>query len=156
VDFEQRSIFICANAHDDGSITDTKNHQVRTVPLDDGTLNALREHLARCVEVAGGPLSPDAFVFSPRPGNTEPFKPNSMSQRFRREATRLGIAGVKLHGLRHFVGSHLINQGVDVQNVTRRLGHQRNSTTLDLYTHDVGRGDREAANVIGELLKRDR
>jgi integrase len=156
VDWETRSIFICASVHDDGSITDTKNHQVRTVPLDDDTIDILREHHARCVQAAGGPMSPDAFVFSPRPGNTEPFKPHSMTQRFRRETKQLGLDGVKLHGLRHYVGSHLINQGVDVQTVTRRLGHNRNSTTLDLYAHDVGRGDREAADVIGGLLKRDR
>jgi site-specific recombinase XerD len=46
----------------------------------------------------------------------------------------------------------LIAKGVDIKTVQNRLGHERASTTLDLYAGILPKKDREAANVVGSLL----
>ena len=52
----------------------------RTLALGDRSIELLRDHLRRC-EALGRAIAADRFVFSPRPGNTEFFRPHSMSQK---------------------------------------------------------------------------
>ena len=47
----------------------------------------------------------------------------------------------------------LINAGVDILTISRRLGHSKASVTLDVYGHLVGGADQAAANAIGKVLK---
>jgi integrase len=44
---------------------------------------------------------------------------------------------VNFHGLRHTSATLLINQGVDISTVSKRLGHSRTSTTMDIYSHSL-------------------
>ncbi|MEV4648361.1 tyrosine-type recombinase/integrase [Saccharopolyspora sp. NPDC049357] len=47
---------------------------------------------------------------------------------------RLASGGLKSHALRHSYVTWLVDDGVPVNVVQRVLGHERSSTTLDLYT----------------------
>jgi integrase len=47
----------------------------------------------------------------------------------------------------------LIASGVDILAVSRRLGHSRASTTLDVYGHVLDGGDDAAAKAIEGVLK---
>ncbi|MEN3267439.1 tyrosine-type recombinase/integrase [Pseudonocardia sp.] len=42
--------------------------------------------------------------------------------------------GLRFHDLRHSYATWLVDDGVPVNMVQRVLGHERSSTTLDLYT----------------------
>jgi integrase len=44
---------------------------------------------------------------------------------------------INIHGLRHTSASILINQGLDVPTVSKRLGHARTSTINDIYAHSL-------------------
>ncbi|WP_207918720.1 tyrosine-type recombinase/integrase [Saccharopolyspora karakumensis] len=55
---------------------------------------------------------------------------------------RLASGGLKFHDLRHFYATWLVDDGVPVNKVQRVLGHERSSTTLDLYTRRTDGGDR--------------
>jgi integrase len=46
-----------------------------------------------------------------------------------------GLAGLRLHDLRHFFASGLIASGCDVVTVQRALGHSSATTTLNTYGH---------------------
>jgi hypothetical protein len=48
-------------------------------------------------------------------------------------ATRAG-EGLRFHDLRHSYATWLVDDGVPVNMVQRVMGHERSSTTLDLYT----------------------
>jgi integrase len=50
--------------------------------------------------------------------------------------------GLKFHDLRHSYATWLVDDGVPVNLVQRALGHERSSTTLDLYTRRTDGGDR--------------
>jgi integrase len=60
--------------------------------------------------------------------------------------------GLKLHGLRHTQASILIANGVDIKTIQDRLGHEKASTTLDIYADMMPGKDREAAEMIGNIF----
>ena len=59
---------------------------------------------------------------------------------------------ITLHGLRHCSASLLIGAGVDIPEVSRRLGHSRVGTTLNFYTHGYEEHDSAAADTLGSIL----
>jgi integrase len=136
---------------------DTKTHQVRTVAVDSGTIEVLKEYRDErsvlCVD-AGGALSEDAFVFSHYPDGRIPWRPNYVTLAFCRLRDELGLKAFRLHDLRHLCASLLLGQGVDVKTVSARLGHAQTSTTLDIYAHLMSQADEAAAGMLGEILIR--
>jgi integrase len=43
--------------------------------------------------------------------------------------------GLRFHDLRHSYATHLVTKGVPVNDIQAVMGHERPSTTLNLYTH---------------------
>ncbi|MFR9804435.1 tyrosine-type recombinase/integrase [Pseudonocardia sp. RS010] len=133
----------------------TKTHQQRRVTLDTETVAALTEHRERAAERArllGIDLPADAFVFSLAPDSSEPLVPGSVSQRYSRMATRLGI-DTHLHSLRHYSATELIAAGVDVRTVAGRLGHSGGgTTTLRVYAAWLAEADQRAATGLSTRL----
>ena len=95
-----------------------------------------------------------AFVFSNSIDATESWYPDSVSRSFRRLCRDEGLAGVRLHDLRHFVATQLLGAGVDIRTVAGRLGHRNASTTLNVYAHFLAQADEAAANIIGDVISR--
>ncbi|BAH07659.1 site-specific integrase [Clostridium kluyveri] len=62
---------------------------------------------------------------------------------------------VNFHGLRHTSATLLINQGVDITTVSKRLGHARTSTTTDIYSHSLQKADVEAADKLENLFNNE-
>ncbi len=134
----------------------TKTDRVRRLALDDATVVALGEH-RRLVEKRAqacdvGP-SPKAYVFARDPEGQEPWRPDSgATGRFMRLRDQLGLAGIRLHDLRHYVATHLLEAGVPVRAVSERLGHANATTTLGIYAHAVPATDQRSAELLGDLL----
>ncbi len=92
----------------------TKTHQHRRVTLDLELVEVLREHRARCEARAAAldtKVRRDGFVFSPAPDCSIQTKPNTVTQRYRRMAARLGL-DTHLHELRHYSATELIIRSV--------------------------------------------
>ncbi|WP_160676737.1 site-specific integrase [Clostridium sp. C8-1-8] len=64
----------------------------------------------------------------------------------------LMLPEVNFHGLRHTSATLLINQNVDVSTVSKRLGHARTSTTMDIYSHSLQKSDMLAADKLEHLF----
>ena len=70
------------------------------------------------------------------------------TERFRTEAqavhhvARNQAGGLRFHDLRHSYATWLVDDGVPPNMVQRVMGHERSSTTLDLYTRRTDNGDR--------------
>lgn len=132
---------------------DTKTHQSRRVALDEATVGLLRQHRLRQREEAlalGVRLADDALLFAALDGG--PWRPDVCTNRFGRLRASLGLDGVRLHDLRHFVASVLIDGGIPISTVSTRIGHSQMSTTLNLYTHAIPATDQVAAAYLGTLL----
>jgi integrase len=135
----------------------TKTHASRRVMLDSETVELLAARLAVAQGTAAileAALATNAFVFSDAPDGSEPWRPNRVTLAFNRLCKRAGVAGVRLHDLRHFAATRLLVAGVPVKTVAGRLGHANAATTLNVYAHVVESSDAEAAQVLGDLLRR--
>ena len=58
------------------------------------------------------------------------------------------------HAFRHTMASLLIYNGTDTLTVSKRLGHTKVSTTLDIYSHALKKADAEAAESIADFVLR--
>jgi integrase len=133
----------------------TKTHGIRRVSLDATTVGQLRAHRRRLLDramVCGIALAEGAFVFTASIDGSIGWRPDSTTRAFRRLCEQLGLEGVRLHDLRHYVATRLLAAGVDVRTVAGRLGHRNAATTLNVYAHFLAEADRDAANVLGRLF----
>jgi integrase len=135
---------------------DTKTHQARRIALDAATVEALqawRSEVEARAKLFGVALRSDGFVFSPEIDGSKPWRPYHWTSAWRRLRDRIGLdPAVRLHDLRHFTATQLLDAGVPVKTVSGRLGHARPATTLNVYAHFIPATDRVAADVIGGLL----
>jgi integrase len=155
VDLERRSMTIARSVVDvPGGVTvkDTKTHRTRRVAIDDATLAVLLTQRRRQEVQLSRPLAADAYVFSQALDATVPYRPDRVTGSFRRLRQELQLEHVNLHHLRHFMATRAIRGGVDLRTVAGRLGHANGSITMKVYAHFLEEGDREAADVMGELL----
>ena len=108
----------------------------RSLDLAPSTCLLLKQHRAdqeRDVELLGIPSSQANFVFG-HPDGT-PRTPSTVTQQFRRIASRAGLSGVRLHDLRHTHASLMLQQGTDIKTISTRLGHSSVAFTMDTYAH---------------------
>ena len=136
-------------------VKDTKTHQQRRIAIEPQTVDIVRRHLAEQDEVAGRMgerVAPTAFVFSYSPAAEAPIHPDSVSHRYRRTVSDLGIS-TTLHKLRHYNATELIAAGVDPRTVAGRLGHGGGgTTTLKVYAAWVSEADQRASRVLAGRL----
>lgn len=158
VDFEGASLFIehaIVDTEDGPVEKDTKSHQARRVSLDPDTVDVLaayRQAAEKRAADCGEAIGPDAYLFGPDADGRRPWRPDSVTGRFRLLRDRLGLAGVRFHDVRHGHATYLLAAGVPVKTVASRLGHADASVTLRVYAHALDAADQDAAAVIGGLL----
>lgn len=133
--------------------TGAKGH--RTVAIDPMLIAELRTEHLRQLEAAvayRGRKAP-VWIFSDDAG-VNPWRPDHPSRLFRQLRARLGIDGVRLHDLRHFVATELLAAGIPLKVVSERLGHRQVATTADRYGAYVPAADAVAAETMAAILGR--
>jgi integrase len=136
-------------------VKDTKNHSKRLVSLDGATTQSLAEHhklMAERASVCGVELTDRSFVFSNDADGQTPWRPDYVTGAWTRLRKSLGLDHVRLHDLRHFQATMLLQSGTSVKDVSKRIGHRDAATTLNVYAHVLESTDRRSADVIGDLL----
>lgn len=161
VDFDSRILSVAfSEQHLRGRLRrkDTKTHQKRRISIDRDTeqlLLTLRERAVERCAALGLTLSETAYVFSYQLDGSEPWKPDSVTQRYGRNARRLKLGSTRLHSLRHYSATELIAAGVDLRTVAGRLGHgSGGATTLRVYSAWSPGADERAATVVSKQLPR--
>jgi len=64
----------------------------------------------------------------------------------------LKIDGVTLHSVRHTHASQLIASGMDILDISRRLGHGSAAITLAVYGHLIAGSDSKAAEHMETMF----
>ena len=90
------------------------------------------------------------FVFSNEFG--KPPRADSLYQTWRRFTAKHGIRHVRFHDLRHTSATLLAAKKIDINVISRRLGHTQARTTNDIYIHAVQELEDEAAMSFEELF----
>jgi integrase len=62
------------------------------------------------------------------------------------------MSEVGFHNLRHTHASQLIDAGVDIVTISKRLGHSKPDITLRIYAHLLRKDDSKAAAAINTAL----
>ncbi len=158
IDFRRRRLLIERSVvvGPDGALFEkqTKTHASRRISLDAGTVELLRFHRERSKQAAAAAeaiLSDDTYVFSHDVANRTPWRPDYVTLAFSRIRDQLGLS-VRLHDLRHFAATSMLVSGQDVRTVSGRLGHADAATTLGVYAHFLESADKDAADLMGEVL----
>jgi len=82
------------------------------------------------------------------------LNPMALTRTLDRVCKRLGDSKIRLHDLRHFHASILIQEGSSPVMISRRLGHSSPSMTLDTYGHLMPGWQREAAESFAGAMRR--
>lgn len=77
---------------------------------------------------------------------------NFMHRCFYPAVKAAGLDGVNFHTLRHTHASQLLEAGVNIQVVSKRLGHSSVSTTMNIYAHLLPSLDETAVNVLNQIF----
>jgi integrase len=123
----------------------TKSKRRHVVDLDPASFAVLAAHAKR----AGARR--DGFIFSDDAGRTA-WKPNRVTKAFLRHRRAAGLRPFALRDLRHFMATEMLQAGIPIVVVSRRLDHLRVSTTLDKYTHAVPGADAQASATLWHIL----
>ena len=93
------------------------------------------------------PIDPEAVLH----GDINPtMSPDTLLKRFNRLCDESNLPKYGLHALRHTQASMLAEMGVNIVQASKRLGHSKVSTTLDIYTHLFENSDRTIANQLDQ------
>ncbi len=117
-------------------------------------VRALRDHRRQTLElriaVGTGSLPAGTPVFGDIEGNWP--NPYSITDRWRVAVKSRKLPRVTFHALRHSHASTLIEAGLDVVTISRRLGHENPSVTLAIYSHMFKDSGDEAAAAIDAVM----
>jgi integrase len=127
----------------------------REITLPEILVGALREHRKAVLELrmqlGAGRLPDDALLFATIEG--EPLSPNAQSAAWADFADSIDMSEVTFHALRHTHASQLIDAGVDIVTISKRLGHAKPDITLRIYAHLFRNDDSKAAAAINDAFR---
>lgn len=126
----------------------------RVIDIDDITVKILRAHIGTQLLYRAelGDAYQDTGLIFPGPLG-EPINPMKLTRAFQALAKKQGIQGAKLHNLRHFHASVMLQNGASLLLVSKRLGHASVSTTGDIYGHLLPGWQKEAANNFAKAME---
>ena len=128
----------------------------RTVDLDTGTVEVLEEHRQRQEQMRermGEMFQDRGWVFADELG--DPIKPKRLYDTVKRYGERAGHPETNVRSLRHFHASLMLQGGENPVVVSKRLGHSKVSTTLDIYAHVLPGRQKQAAEAFAEAMDRE-
>jgi integrase len=120
--------------------TNSKSKRVRSVPLNDMAIEALKEN-----------PKDDGYVFkSPRGDGKQPY--NNIHKSWYRIRNKAGIPHLRAHDLRHSFASIIVNSGESLLTLMRLLGHSTPIMSAR-YGHLTTKTLQEASNAAGDAIQ---
>lgn len=138
----------------------------RDVSLPAIVVDALRDHRRQQLKIRmaldrGQMISDDVALLDTMPDDALVFpaplkggyqSPRAFSKEWALVARSIGFEGVTFHALRHTHASQLIDAGVDIVVISKRLGHAKPDITLRIYAHLFTTDDSKAAEAINTAI----
>ncbi len=93
------------------------------------------------------PYNDDFFIF----GGIKPLSPSTINRRKLKACEKANIRPITLHQFRHSHASLLLQKGIMINEVSRRLGHSKVSTTLDIYGHTDLTQEKRVLDTLNSL-----
>ncbi|MFE9748214.1 tyrosine recombinase XerC [Saccharothrix saharensis] len=124
-------------------LTAPKTKSSRTwIGLSDRVITALRHQRLR--------QPSDDLVFHRRDG--KPLRPEYVLRHFRQLTDDAGLPRIRVHDLRHFAATTMLNSNVPLAVISRAMRHSTLSTTTEVYGHLLRHVAHDAVDVIANAL----
>lgn len=142
IDFNNKTISVTksyTNLSGKSIITTPKTKgSIRVIKIDDVLLSEIKDYIDKAKYILD-----DNFI----------FRFNKASYRYNFKNATIKVLGrdLRVHDLRHSHASFLINNGVDILLISKRLGHSNTAMTLNVYSHLYPDRENEAINLINKL-----
>lgn len=132
--------------------TDNKIYQNQGTKSDAGTRTIdIPPHVAEVLRKHKEYVGDTEYVFCNCAGDRP--DPHNFYRFFKRLLEKAGVTkNIRLHDIRHGNVSMLAMMGMNVNDISSRIGHSNTSFTMDTYAHVFATTDRQASNKLSELL----
>ena len=128
-------------------ITPPKNRSsIRTIQMPEPLILILNEHYERCKSIIG---FNDSYYIT---GGERPLRDTSIQNELKKYATLANIKTIRVHDFRHSHASLLANEGINIQEIARRLGHSKINITWETYSHLYPREEERAINILNKIV----
>lgn len=130
----------------------TKNSR-RLLPMPDmlrAELSKVKQTKEEAARGAGKHIVSSPFVFTTIQG--KPFRPDSISQAFKRAAVKIGLPDMRLHDLRHTAITYMLEAGENPKTVSEFAGHATAQFTMNQYAHVLEQSKKKASDALMETL----
>ena len=85
-------------------------------------------------------------------GGPQCLRDSSISNRNRAFAAAAGLPHIRVHDFRHSHASLLVNEGINIQEIARRLGHADIKMTWNTYSHLYPREEERAVQILNKIV----
>ena len=127
-------------------VTAPKNRpSVRNIQIPMPLKKALEEHKSKCEQLDG--FSEECLVC----GFDRALRDTSIQNRNLSYAKQAGVKTIRIHDFRHSHASLLANNGINIQEIARRLGHSNIEMTLNTYSHLYPKEQERALEVLNKI-----
>lgn len=142
IDFNNKTISVNKNyvkIHGKENLTSPKTKSSkRILKIDDKLVQDIKDYLDKALYIID-----DNFIFR--------YQKTSYTIKFKNIALKVLGKNLRIHDLRHSHASFLINNGVDILLISKRLGHSNIAMTLNVYSHLYPSKENEAIELINKL-----
>lgn len=137
---------LCQRLKGGDRITPPKNRSsIRRIQIPNPLQSVLDEHYERCKTM---PKFTDDYYIC---GGIKPIRDTVVSRANENFAEKAQIKRIRIHDFRHSHASLLANNGINIQEVARRLGHSNVNITLKTYSHLYPRESERALKVLNQI-----
>ena len=89
----------------------------------------------------------DYFIF----GGLKPLAPTTINRYKEKACIKAKIKNIRLHDFRHSHATLLLNNKIYIKEISKRLGHSKTSTTLDIYIHTNKKQEKKVIKTLNFL-----
>lgn len=119
---------------------------IRTIQMPKQLIVVLNEHKKRYSAIKD---FNDEFRIC---GGTKPLRDSTLDNKNKMFAKAAGIKHIRIHDFRHSHASLLANEGINIQEIARRLGHSKIEITWNTYSHLYPREEERAVKVLENII----
>ena len=84
-------------------------------------------------------------------GGTETLRDTTIEHKNHAYADAAGLPKIRVHDFRHTHATVLVNEGINIQEIARRLGHAKVEQTWNTYAHLYPREEERAVSVLDKI-----
>ncbi len=141
----RRSLVQKINGGDMETPTKSKT-SIRDLQMPQPLVNILRDHRARHEKLEG--FTEDFRIC----GGERAIRTTTTDFRNTRYSQGAGLERIRVHDFRHSHASLLANNGINIQEIARRLGHSDIEVTWNIYSHLYPREEERAVTLMNKLF----